>query len=168
MILKTDRLILRYANAQDAKFILDLINSPEFIQNIGDRKVHNLADSEQYILNRMVAGYSKWGFGSYIVESQETQIPMGLCGLVQREGLEFPDIGFAFLRPYWHKGYALESSLAVLQYAKEKLNLHRVLGITKLDNQPSIRLLEKLGLKFEKIVELPGVSEPNRLFSIDL
>lgn len=153
-ILETERLILRQFSVDDADFILQLLNEPSFIQNIGDRGVRTLDDARSYILRVPIASYEKHGFGLYLVVLKESGEPIGMCGLIKRDTLEDVDIGYAFLPKYWSRGYAVESALAVKEYAREVIGLKRLVAITDPENQASIRVLEKIGLKFEKMVRL--------------
>ena len=163
-IIETDRLILRKLSTDDAEFILDLLNQPSFIHFIGDRGVRTLEDARQYILKGAVASYERFGFGLYLTLLKEREVPIGICGLVKRETLSDADVGFAFLPQYWAKGYAFESASAVLAYARNTLGLKRILGITSADNQGSIHVLEKIGLKFEKMVKLSEDDVELKLF----
>jgi RimJ/RimL family protein N-acetyltransferase len=167
-ILETERLILRQFSTGDAEFILALLNEPSFIQNIGDRGVRTLADASAYILNGPVASYAKNGFGLYLVLLKETNESIGMCGLIKREGLEDVDIGYAFLPKFWSRGYAIESAQAVKAYAKEVVGLKRIVAITDPANEGSVRVLEKLGLRFEKMVRLSEDDIELKLFAADL
>ena len=149
----------------DAPFILTLLNEPSFLQYIGDKKVRNLDDARQYILNGPVASYERNGFGLNLVELRESHTPIGMCGLLKREELPDPDIGFAFVPAYWSKGFAFEAATAVLSDARERLKLQRILAITSLDNDASIKLLQKLGFRFEKVITLPANQDQVKLFS---
>jgi len=153
-LIETERLILRKLSTDDAVFILNLLNQPSFIHYIGDRGVRTLEDANRYILKGAVASYERFGFGLYLTLLNESEVPIGICGLVKRDTLDDADIGFAFLQQYWSKGYAFESASAVLAYARNTLGLKKILGITTPDNTGSIRVLEKIGLKFEKMVKL--------------
>lgn len=153
--------------ADDAPFILELLNEPAFLQNIGDRGVRTIADAGLYIRNGPIASYEKFGFGLYLVELKDGLTPVGICGLLKRDFLEDADIGFAFLQRFWSNGYAYESALAVMDYGYRVLGLKRILAVTAPHNQGSMRVLEKIGLRFEKFVSMPGVEEPSRLFSSD-
>ena len=150
-VLETERLILRHFNLDDAPFVLTLLNEPSFLQYIGDKKVRTLDDARQYITNGPRASYERHGFGLYRVELADSNTPIGMCGLLKRDELPDPDIGFAFLPDYWNKGFAFEAATAVLTHAREQLKLHRVLAIVNPDNDASIKLLEKLGLRFERM-----------------
>jgi RimJ/RimL family protein N-acetyltransferase len=153
-LLETDRLLLRKITVDDSAFILDLLNQPSFIQFIGDRGVRTLLDARKYISTRIAASYEKFDFGLYLTSLKEDQTPIGICGLVKRPALRDVDIGFAFLPQYWSKGYAFESASAVMDYAKSTLEIKRVVGIVAPDNSGSIRVLEKIGLRFERMVKL--------------
>jgi RimJ/RimL family protein N-acetyltransferase len=167
-ILETERLLLRQFSAEDAEFILELVNEPSFVQNIGDRGVRILEDARAYILNGPVASYAKNGFGLYLVVLQETGESMGMCGLIKRETLEDVDIGYAFLPKFWGKGYAVEAARAVRDFAKDMIGLKRIVAITDPANEGSIRVLEKIGLRFERMVRLSADDIELKLFAVDL
>jgi RimJ/RimL family protein N-acetyltransferase len=167
-IIETDRLILRKLGVDDAEFIVDLLNQPSFIHYIGDRGVRTLEDAKRYILAGAVTSYERFGFGLYLTLLAEGQIPIGICGLVKRDSLKDADVGFAFLPQYWSKGYAFEAASAVLVYARNTLGLKRILGITTPDNQGSIRVLEKAGLKFEQMVRLSEDDVELKLFASEV
>lgn len=166
-ILETKRLCLRQASSDDAKFILELLNDPAFIQNIGDRGLRTLEDARNYISNRLITSYKDYGFGMYLVVLKNTGEVAGLCGLVKRDGLDDVDIGYAFLPRYWSKGYATEAALAIKEYAKDAIGLKRLVAITDPLNQGSIRVLEKIGLKFEKMIRLSEDDIDLKLYGIN-
>jgi len=165
IVLETERLILRKLSTDDAEFVLELLNEPSFLRYIGDRGVRNLEEAKQYILNRLVTSYERNGFGLYLVELRESRIPIGISGLVKRDTLPDPDIGFAYLPAYWSKGYAVESAAAVMNYAREVLGLTRIVAITSLDNEASAKLLGKIGLRFERLIKLSEDAEEVKLFT---
>ena len=112
--------------------------------------------------------YSEFGFGLFLIELKESQIPTGLCGLIKRDSLDDVDLGFAFLPDYWGKGYAMESSLAIMSYAKSDHSLSRLVAITMKDNSASIALLNKLGFQFERTLRLQHEKEELDLYAIFL
>jgi RimJ/RimL family protein N-acetyltransferase len=164
-ILETERLLVRRLVLDDAAFLLELLNEPAFLKNIGDRGARTLVDARRYIARGPVASYRKFGFGLYLVELKDSGAPIGICGLLKRDWLEDVDIGFAFLQKYWSQGYARESVAAVMHYGWTTLRLQRIVAITKPTNQASITLLEKLGLRFEKIIAQPDHGGENKLFA---
>lgn len=163
-VLETERLSLRKFTVDDAEFILTLLNEPAFLRYIGDKQVRNLDDAGQYILIGPITSYERHGFGLNCVELRETHTPIGMCGLLKREELPDPDIGFALLPDFRNKGFAFEAAEAVLKNASE---IQRVLAITSLDNEASINLLQRLGFKFDRIVKLSPDREQLRLFSFE-
>jgi len=148
----------------NAPFILELLNTPQYIQFIGDKNVHSIKDAEINIQER-IDSYVTNGFGLWLATLKESGVPIGTCGLIKRDTLEHVDIGFAFHPNHFNKGYAYEAAEACLRYGYEKLGLSKVVGITDGDNQSSIKLLEKLGLQFEKEIEMPN-SDKVQLFSV--
>ncbi|MBE2222441.1 MAG: GNAT family N-acetyltransferase [Anaerolineae bacterium] len=166
-ILETERLFLRELTVEDADFILQLLNEPEYIIFIGDRGVRTHKDARNYIQETIIASYEKNGFGLYLVELKEDATPIGCCGLINRDGLPDIDIGYAFLAEFHNFGFATESAEAVMAFGKNNIGLKRIVGITAVDNQKSIKILEKVGLRFEKRITLPGDHEEILLFGWD-
>ena len=167
-ILETERTILREVVEMDAEFILDLINQPSFIKYIGDRNIRTVEEARIYAKERMIISYEQFGFGMYLIELKKDKTPIGVCGFVKREDLPYADIGFALLPEYEGKGFALETSDAILKYGKEKLGFDKVLAITTQNNIGSMKLLEKLGFSFEKLTKSPHADEELNLFSKEL
>ncbi len=167
-VLESDRLILRRLTIEDAAFILELVNEPSWLRFIGDKGVRTLADARDYILKGPVESYERFGFGLYLTELKGSGIPIGICGLVKRESLKDVDIGFAFLPKYWGNGYAVESAAAVMAYGKSAFGLNRIVAITSPDNHSSIKVLEKLGLRFEQMVRLSEDCSELMLFAAGL
>lgn len=165
-IVETERLTLRHLEPRDAGFILELLNDPAWIKQIGDKGVRTLADAERYIEDGPRAMYAAHGFGLYLAELRQSREAVGLCGLLKRDWLEDVDIGFAFLPAYRGRGYAAEAARAVLRFAKETLKLPRVVAITSTGNESSVRLLERLGFRPEGLTTFPGGTKPVRLFSL--
>jgi RimJ/RimL family protein N-acetyltransferase len=157
-VLETERLVLRRLAIDDAEFILQLLNEPSFLRFIGDKGVRTLDDARTYIENVPLASYEKYDFGMYLT-SLKDGTAIGICGLVKRETLPDVDVGFAFLPEYWAQGYAFESASAVLDHAKNDVGLTRVVAIVNADNRSSIKLLERLGLTFERAIRLTVESE---------
>ena len=153
-VLETDRLVLRHLRAGDVEFVVHLLNEPSFIEHIGDKGVRTAEEANQYLLDGPLDSYERFGYGLNMVELKETGEPIGMCGLVRRENLDDADIGFAFLEQYWSNGYARESTEAVLKHAQETLGLSRIVAIVTAENQRSIKLLEKVGLTFERMIRL--------------
>jgi RimJ/RimL family protein N-acetyltransferase len=170
-VIETGRLVLRRLSPDHAAFILGLLNEPSFIKFVGDKGVRTIDDARAYIENGPVASYGRFGFGLYLVElkgrGHEDSIPIGICGLVKRDGLEDPDIGFAFLPPYWSKGYAVEAAAAVLAYGRTTLGLPRIVAIANPGNVASMRVLEKIGLRFDKMVRLSSDGASLQLWGSD-
>jgi RimJ/RimL family protein N-acetyltransferase len=158
-ILQTSRLLLRELTPDDTAFLIALLNSPGWLRYIGDRKVRTEEQAQAYLEDRLLRSYRENGFGLYLVQRLEDGQALGLCGLLRREGLEQPDIGFAFLPEYTGQGYAFEAASAVMEYAKNTLRLSTILAIVLPENLASIRLLEKLGMQKNGTFCLPGEQE---------
>jgi RimJ/RimL family protein N-acetyltransferase len=144
-VLETARLSLRLLHRADAPFMLGLLNDPGWIRYIGDRGVRTVEAARAYLEARMLSQYEQHGFGLWMVESLAGREPMGICGLVKRDTLPHPDLGFAFMPGYRGKGYAYESALAVRDHATGALRIARLLAVTSPANAASARLLERLG-----------------------
>ena len=164
-ILDTERLRLKEFTTADTDFIIALLNSPGWLQFIGDRNVRTKEEAHTYLENGPLKSYKENGFGLWMVELKEENIPIGMCGIIDRPNLDNPDIGFAFLPEYNGKGYAYEMAAATLDYAREALNMQVIYAITLPDNKSSIRLLEKIGLSYSKVIRFEGSEEELLLYS---
>jgi RimJ/RimL family protein N-acetyltransferase len=167
-VVATGRLTLRRLTDDDAPFILALLNEPSFVENIGDRGVRTLDDARAYLAAGPMASYERFGFGLYLVERADDGAPMGICGLLQRDALDDVDVGFALRPAFWARGYALEAAAAVIAHEARAHALTRVAGIVRPGNQGSIRVLEKLGMTFERAVRLSEGAPESLLYARDL
>ncbi|MFT4925370.1 MAG: ribosomal-protein-alanine N-acetyltransferase [Phenylobacterium sp.] len=152
MIVETERLSLSETQTSDAPFILKLLNDPGFIQNIRDEGVTTIKEVEAHIAEKYSKSYQTNGFGMYLVTVKSSGEPVGVCGIVKRDTLDCPDVGYAFLTEFAGLGYASESAKAVMAYGANQLGIKRIVGITSADNKASIKILEKLGLKFDSVI----------------
>ncbi|MGH8176253.1 MAG: GNAT family N-acetyltransferase, partial [Steroidobacter sp.] len=165
IVLETDRLVLRRLTEDDAPFIFRLVNEPSWLEFIGDKGVRSLEDAREYLRTGPLAMYARHGFGLYLVACKEDPAPLGMCGLIKRDSLPDVDIGFAYIPESWGKGYAVEAAAAVLAHGRDAFGLKRIVAITSLDNASSIRVLAKIGLSFERVIELAHI-DPVQLFSL--
>lgn len=161
-VIETERLLLRHFSTGDAAFILELVNEPAFLKYIGDKQVTSLEDARQYLMNGPIDSYRRHGFGLYTAELKGEETPIGMCGLLKRDTLPDPDIGFAFLQRYWSRGYAAEAAISVLRYARSELSLKRIVAIVDPCNGSSIGLLKKIGMQFEQTIS-PAAGDPELL-----
>ncbi len=163
--LETERLHLRELTIIDASFILQLMNSPNWIQYIGDRNVKTKSEAANYISKKIISSYRSKGFGLYLIQLKETKKSIGICGLIQRDDLDTPDIGFAILPIYEGKGFIKEAGNAIIKYAKDNLQLKIIYGITTEENEASIKVLQNIGMQFSKKILLPKEEKIFMLFS---
>lgn len=152
-ILHSERLSFRKLEQGDAEFIIGLLNSPGWIKYIGDRNVHNTTQAIDYLEKGPMKSYHDNSYGLWLVVIRENETPIGMCGLLKRDYLEHPDIGFALMPEFIGKGYGQEMAMAVFKYARQELNLEQIMAITLPENKASIRVLETLGMCFVKTVE---------------
>lgn len=167
-VLETERLLLSRLSYDDCEFIFELVNEPSFKRYIGDKKVITLGDARSYLRKGPISSYKQFGYGLFLVSPKGADSPVGICGLVKREEFDDPDIGFAFLERYRQQGYALESAQAVLENARTELSLTRIIAMADADNEPSVRLLKRLGLAFDGMVRMREDDHDIGLFAIDL
>jgi ribosomal-protein-alanine N-acetyltransferase len=166
--LETSRLVLRRLEFTDAAFIAKLLNEPSFLANIGDRGVRTEADAPKYLRDGPMAMYARFGFGLWHVSLKTDGAAIGMCGLLKRDSLPDVDIGYAYFPEHWGKGYALEAAEAVLRHAAGKFGVRRVIAIVSEGNAGSIRVLERLGMRFERMHTVSPGERDVRLYGIDL
>jgi RimJ/RimL family protein N-acetyltransferase len=165
-ILETERLRLRQFELADTEFIIELVNTPGWLKFIGDRNVKTTEDAVRYLQNGPMKSYQENGFGLWSVVLKENKRPIGMCGILKRDSLENPDIGFALLPEFIGKGYAFEMALATVNHANNKLGLKTLSAIAMPSNEKSIQLLEKIGFTFTKVVSDPKDHAELRLYTI--
>ena len=165
IVCESARLRLRQLLDTDAPFILELLNEPDFIRNIGDRRIRTLEDARSYIQHGPMVSYSQHGFGLFLVELRENAAPIGICGLLKRDYLDDIDVGFALRESYRGRGYAFEAAAAVMRHGREDLGINRIVAITSPDNDASMKVLRKLGLEFERTLRIPDQARETRLFT---
>jgi ribosomal-protein-alanine N-acetyltransferase len=166
VVLETERLVLREVEDEDAPFMLELLNSPGFLENIGDRGVRDLEQAKSFIEERLRGSYRDHGFGMWLTVQKSDRKPVGLAGLVRREGLETPDVGYAFVQRVWGRGYAQEAAAAVLAHAQGPLGIPKLAAITSPENFASMAVLRKIGFSFHGMVELPGIERESTYFTV--
>jgi [ribosomal protein S5]-alanine N-acetyltransferase len=154
-LLETPRLLLREVGLSDAPFLLRLLNDPSWLENIGDRGVRSVADAELYVRNRIWSEYQTHGYGMYAVQLRSTGLPIGICGLVKREFLTAPDLGFALLPEYVGQGHASEAARGLLVRAEKILGIAQLYAIAKRDNRRSVRVLSRLGFRHQGPYVIP-------------
>jgi [ribosomal protein S5]-alanine N-acetyltransferase len=163
--IKTERLTLRPFTQNDAAFIVELLNDPGWLRFIGDRQVRTADDARAYLTNGPLAHAAKHGFALGAVERTSDGALIGMCGLIRREGLDDVDLGYALLPAYRGQGYAREAAAAWLACGFERFGLQRIVAITTLDNAASGRLLEAIGMRFEKRMRVAGHEEDSNLYA---
>lgn len=167
-ILDTARLCLRTIEEKDAPFYFNLLNSPPFLEHIGDKGVRSLADARAGIAGGPMAMQAALGHSLYLVELKDTGVAIGMAGLIKREGLGDVDLGYAYLPPYFGQGYGLEAAIAVRDHARAVIGLQRLVAITSPGNVASNALLEKIGMRFEKIIHMSPQDTGTRLYAMAL
>lgn len=166
ILIETERLYLRKLTLEDAPFMLELLNTPTWLQFIGDRNVHSIEDAENYLKNGTLKSYQENGFGFYAVIEKTSGKTIGMCGLIKRDSLPDIDIGFAFLPHLISKGFGYEAASATLDYALNTLKIKRIIAIVNPDNEKSIGLIKKIGLHFEKMIKFGDEEKELMLFGI--
>lgn len=167
-ISETKKLKLRELTMEDTSFIIELVNSPGWLKFIGDRNIKTVEQATAYLENGPIKSYRENGFGLWLVETRDDKKPIGMCGLLRRDYLDHPDIGFAFLPEFIGKGWGFEAAEATLTLAKDKLMLPILCAITMPNNTASIKLLEKIGFKFMMQISPTGSQEELLLYQINL
>lgn len=124
-----DRLTFRPPTTADCAFFFQLMNQADYHHFIGDRGIRSPSDAKTYVRDRLAPTFLKRGFGLWIVELADHGGPIGICGLVDRDDFDAPDIGYAVLSEHQGRGFALEGAQAVLAFCLDQLRLTSVLAI---------------------------------------
>jgi ribosomal-protein-alanine N-acetyltransferase len=164
--IESERIFLRPLTLEDSEFILQLLNTDGFIKYIGDRNVRTIDQAKDYLLNGPLKSYETNGFGLSLAELKTDLTPVGMCGLLKRDYLDHPDVGFAFLPNYTGKGYAREIVKEIIRFGLNDLKMNKIFAIVLPENSSSIKLLEKVGFRYDKNVISPDTNEELSLYSI--
>jgi RimJ/RimL family protein N-acetyltransferase len=164
-VLETERLRLKQFTFDDIPFVIELLNSPGWLQFIGDRNVRTPEQAKSYLENGPLKSYALNGYGLCLVERKDDGQPVGMCGILNREALDSPDIGFAFLPAFHGQGYALEIAQATIDDARETWGVSKLAAVVLEANTRSIRLLEKIGLSYVRPIQFPGSEDKLLLYS---
>ncbi|HEX8332352.1 MAG TPA: GNAT family N-acetyltransferase [Segetibacter sp.] len=146
----TARLIIKPLGLSDDNFILELVNTEGWIKFIGNRNITSQAEASAYI--QRILENEKVAY--WVVHLTENGDKIGIVTFIKRDYLEHHDIGFAFLPAFCKKGYAYEATSAVLNQLIRDHNLSHIFATTVPENITSARLLNKIGLVFEKEIEV--------------
>ena len=149
-IITTERLTLNVLTTDDHEFIMAILNTKGWIEFIGDRDVHSKDDAIASIERINTAENLTY----WVARITETDTPIGIISFIKRKYLDHFDIGFAFLPEFNGHGYAYEAAKEVLSIAANYPEYNPVLATTIPHNLQSIKLLTKLGLHFEKEIEV--------------
>jgi RimJ/RimL family protein N-acetyltransferase len=166
-VIETERLLLRRLTDADAPFILALLTDADFLAQVGDRGVHNLEDARRYVREGPGASYVRYGFGLNAMQLKRTSTAVGLCGLLRRDSHPDVEIGFALLPHSRGQGLAREAAAATVAWGLNTLALKRIVALTAPDNAGSIRVLERIGLHFERMVQYAADGHDSRLFVLE-
>jgi len=154
MYITTPRLNIRELSIADAAFVLALTNEPSTIENIGDKGLRSVADAQRFISKGPWTRQQKPGYGQFGIELKQNGQLIGVCGILYRIKLDLTDIGFALMPQYWRQGFAFEAASAVMDYGHRDLGIGNLTGLTSATNVASIKLLKKLGMRFETMVSM--------------
>lgn len=159
LVVETDRLALRRLTLDDADLMLAIWNDPAFVRHVGDRGIRTLDEARAAMLSGAMQLYETYGYGPYRVALKQDDTAIGICGLFRRDGLDEPDLGYAMLPEWCGQGYAYEAARAVIDHARAAFGLERLIAIISPGNSASIGLIEKLGLRFERMHRMPDDAE---------
>jgi len=161
---ETERLLIKPTSVKDAQLIYEILNSPKWIENVGDRNIKSVENAKDYILTKMQPQLERLGYSNYTIVHKNNNVKIGICGLYDREGLEGIDIGFAFLPEYERKGFAFEAAYKIKNAALNEFGIKIISAITSKNNVSSQKLLEKLGLELTGTTKLPNDNEELLLY----
>jgi len=167
-MLETERLQLRWLTLDDADLMLAIWNDPAFIRHVGDRGIRTIEEARTGMANGVMQLYDKYGYGPYRMALKDDDTAIGICGLFRRDNLDEPDIGYGVLPEYCGQGYAYEASRVIMEYTRSNLALTRVIAIISPDNEPSIGLIRKLGLRFERMHQMHEDEDEVCIYGVQL
>ena len=166
--LQTERLQLRWLTLDDAELMLAVWNDPAFVRFVGDRGIRTLDEARTTMQEGALKLFSDYGYGPFRMALADSDAPIGICGLFRRDGLDDPDIGFATLPEFCGNGYAFEAACAVMDHARDDLELPRLIAIVSPENEASVGLIRKLGLRFERMYRMDDDDDNVAIYGMQL
>ena len=156
VILETDRLLLREYVEDDAEAFFRLNSDPEVLRFVPDKRLLNVEQARQILIDHPIADYRKYGFGRGACILKSTGEQIGFAGLKYLEELDEVDVAFRLMRTHWGLGLATEAALAAVRFGFTDLDLKRIIGLVMPENIASVRVLEKAGLRYVETVTFWG------------
>ncbi|WP_353779630.1 GNAT family N-acetyltransferase [Winogradskyella sp. 3972H.M.0a.05] len=163
MQIETERLVIKDISSSEAAFYLKLFNDPDWIRNISDKGLKTVEEVEEYIENKVLKEFQVNGNGFFTIRTKDHMKPIGVSTLLFRDNTSFYDVGYGLMPDARGKGYAKEATLAMMAYAENTFGIPKIYAITKLDNEPSIGLLQSLGFSLKEQSTIFG-EELNNIF----
>ena len=152
VILETDRLLLREYVEEDAEAFFKLNSDPEVLRFVPDKRLLDVEQARQTLIDHPIADYRKYGFGRGACILKSTGEQIGFAGLKYLEELGEVDVAYRLLPKYWGQGFATEAALASVRFGFADLDLERIIGLVMPENIASVRVLEKTGLRYVETV----------------
>ena len=147
IIVETERTVIRQLSLDDARFIVELFNTPDWLRFIGDKNVRDVETAQTFLANVFLRSYAENGFGYYLIQSKADE-PIGICGFLKKAYLENEDLGFALMPKQQGLGFGFEAAAAVLKYGVDRFKFAILDAVTDPHNIKSKALLVKLGFEF--------------------
>jgi len=148
-LIETERLVLRKISLEDKEELFRLHSNPEVQKYTGEPVVKSVEEIEEAIRTRII-DYEKYGFGRWATILKKEKQFVGWAGLAYLPEFDEIDLGYRFLPEYWGSGIATEAAHAILAYGFDQLELKRIIAIAMKENRASIRVMEKIGMEFDK------------------
>lgn len=154
MFLESERLVIRDAKVEDAPFYFEMFNDPDWIKYINDKELRSIAATEVYLEDILKKNEKLNGLGFFTVIVKETQESIGISSALQRESMEYIDVGYGLLPKGRGKGYAKEATKLIMEYIRNTFKQEKVCAFTLPKNKNSRKLLERLGFEYVGIKEV--------------
>lgn len=168
IIAQSERLRIRHFSKNDAPFLLKLLNSPEWVEMLGNYNVDTIKDAEHYLKHHILKDYSTHQYGFYAVELKQENQPIGLCGVTLRKDQTIPDLGFGILPEYAGKGMAKEAASLILEHLRKKGHFQTIDAFSTIPNIKSQHLLSKLGFVFKVEIYHPAFQAWVKHYQLEL
>ncbi|MGB5236303.1 MAG: GNAT family N-acetyltransferase [Flavobacteriaceae bacterium] len=158
ILIETERLLLREITLDDKEALFKLHSDPGVQEYTGEPVVESIEAIEKAILTR-INNYEKYGYGRWATYLKNGMQFVGWAGLAYLPEFDEIDLGYRLLPEYWGLGIATEASRAILNYGFDTLKLKKIIAIALKENKASIRVMEKVGMKFYKFAPYEPGSE---------
>ena len=155
--LETARLNLRLFTHDDVQIMFDLNSEPEIIKYAESTLTKTLQEAKERLEQGPLFDYKNYGYGRFAVELKEIGKVIGFCGIKYLPEINLPEVGYRYFKEYWGKGIGTEAARVCVDFARDDLEIKKLVALIVPENIASIKVARKLGMKKGPLIQFDGI-----------